>query len=400
MPGIKPNSNPIQLGRVLVEHGISQSELAARIVQPSGKPLHRVAINQLCNHDMWPITTPRAAIVAATEALLREYDVAEAVIATVWDLESAPTHHAMPQYRRRLKPVFTPFDDDSEVNEMLTPAAKSHFKLFRDPFHDDIQSFEDVYLAADQRYVREAMFTTAKHGGFVAVVGESGAGKSVLRRDLIERIQRESAPILTIQPKIIDKTRLTSGMIFEAIIDDLRPGESVRRSQEAKARQAEKMLRESSRAGNTHVLIIEEAHDLTIGTLKILKRFWELEDGFRRLLAIILIGQPELKVKFHAHNYEAREVINRCEVAELLPLDTHLEAYLTLKFKRVGAELANVFEPNAFDALRGRLVRQVGQRQVVSELYPLRVNNVVTRLMNLAAEIGAERVGADLVKEI
>ena len=46
--------------------------------------------------------------------------------------------------------------------------------------------------------------------------------------------------------------------------------------------------------------------------LKFLKRFWELEDGFKKLLSILLIGQPELKNKLdERQHYEAREVI-RC----------------------------------------------------------------------------------------
>ena len=155
------------------------------------------------------------------------------------------------------------------------------------------------------------------------------------------------------------------------------------------------LLRDSSRAGNTHVLMIEEAHDLGVKTLKSLKRFWELEDGFKRLLAIILIGQPELKLKLDERtNYEAREVIRRCEVAELVPLDRNLEGYLELKFKRVGKALAEVFEADAFDMIRRRLIeRRHG-------VYPLVVNNLVTKAMNTCAEIGAAKVGADVVKEI
>jgi type II secretory pathway predicted ATPase ExeA len=85
------------------------------------------------------------------------------------------------------------------------------------------------------------------------------------------------------------------------------------------------------------VLVIEEAHDLTTMMFKHLKRFWEMEKGFTKLLGIILIGQPELKAKLDARiNFEAREFINRCEVFELSPLGPDLEAYIEFKLKRVG----------------------------------------------------------------
>ena len=64
---------------------------------------------------------------------------------------------------------------ESEDNDMLlrkatlTQAAKQHFGLFKDPFNDEIREAADVFLTPDVRYVREAMFQTACHGGFVAV---------------------------------------------------------------------------------------------------------------------------------------------------------------------------------------------------------------------------------------
>ena len=61
-------------------------------------------------------------------------------------------------------------DKDNEMllrKATLNQAAKQHFSLFRDPFNDEIQSADDVYMTPDVRYVREAMFQTACHGGFV-----------------------------------------------------------------------------------------------------------------------------------------------------------------------------------------------------------------------------------------
>ncbi|MCG9036404.1 hypothetical protein LH436_15850, partial [Laribacter hongkongensis] len=88
--------------------------------------------------------------------------------------------------------------------QTLFPATRKHFGLFRDPFSDDaIQSHEDMYISPDIRYVREAMLQTAKHGGLLAVVAESGAGKTTLMRDLEDRILRETQPILLIKPYVL-----------------------------------------------------------------------------------------------------------------------------------------------------------------------------------------------------
>ncbi|HBU7864623.1 TPA: AAA family ATPase, partial [Escherichia coli] len=112
--------------------------------------------------------------------------------------------------------------------------------------------------------------------------------------------------------------------IAEAIISTIAPLESIKRSQDARFRQLHRVLKDSSQAGFSHVLVIEEAHSLPIPTLKHLKRFFELESGFKKLLSIVLIGQPELADKLSERNMEVREVVQRCEVVELLPLDNSL----------------------------------------------------------------------------
>lgn len=401
---------PLTLKGVLLRHGLGQQAWADAVVQSNGHPLSLSAATQIINWNTWPRQTPEHSIKQQTEAWLADQGVPAEDIKGIWSIDpddryrkQHPTGVHVAQGAANHDTDTDP-DESPENREMLSPESRKHFSLFRDPFQDDIQAADDVFLAADQRYIREAMYTTAKHGGFVAIVGESGAGKTVLRKDLIERIAREQQPIVLIQPRVIDKGRLNAGMIFEAIIDDLRPGEKMRRTQEGKARQAEKLLRDSSRAGNAHVLIIEEAHDLNIQTLKVLKRFWELEDGFKRLLAIILIGQPELSLMLDERaRPEAREVIRRCEVAVLAPLDRHLEDYLAKKFQRVGADVAKLIAPDAYEALRARRGPQMRPGGVVakpSQLYPLVVNNDITKALNHAALIGEDMVTGDVIRAL
>jgi len=296
-----------------------------------------------------------------------------------------------------------PIDEENQLpeNVMLTQRAKKHFRLFRDPFTDDMNSADDVFLSDGHRYVRETMFQAARDGRFMAVVGESGSGKSTLRRDLIARIEREGHDIVILQPQIIDKGRLTSGTLCEAIIEDM-GREKARRSLEAKARQVQELLIGSSRAGNRHVLIIEEAHDLTIDTMKQLKRFWELEDGFRHLLGIILVGQPELqKLLDERTAWAAREVIRRCEVATLEPIDQCLADYVALKFARADRPVDSIVAEDTYEAIRAKLTLPRGAaKPPLSMVYPLNVNNLVRRAMNLAAEMGEPRVTGEIVQGV
>lgn len=377
-------------------HGIDQQMVAdaAQVSQPT--------ISQIVNHGIWPKRRTAEVRESISQFLAaRGLDTAGA-FEEVQAADTACTNVSQQANKE---------GDDNMLlaKQVLHPATKKHFGLFRDPFADDaLQGSEDVFTTPDIRYVREALFQTARHGGFLAVVGESGAGKSTLRRDLIERINRENAPVIVIEPYIIamedndnkGKT-LKAASIAEAIINTLAPLEGVKRSQEARFRQLHRVLKDSSNAGYSHVLVIEEAHSLPLPTLKHLKRFFELENGFKKLLSIVLVGQPELAMKLSERNQEVREVVQRCEVVELLPLDTQLEAFLTFKFDRAGKSVKEVLDASATDAIRARLSSNIGGRKgVVSLLYPLAVSNLTIAAMNLAAQIGVPVVNADVIKGI
>jgi len=221
---------------------------------------------------------------------------------------------------------------------MLALKTFKKFGLTQDPFTGDVISAADVFLTADTRFAAEYLVQSAKAGGMVALVGESGSGKTTIRRYAVDRMAQEGQKIRVIAPRCVDKTRLTTSSICDAIVRDCST-EAPRRTLEGKARQVERILTNSSRSGYSHVLMIEEAHDLSIQTLKYLKRFWEMEDGYKKLLAIVLIGQPELKSKLdESKNWEARELIRRMEVLELDPLGSGADvaAYLDIKFGRLG----------------------------------------------------------------
>lgn len=403
---------PINLKGIMLAHGISQQAMADSIRQANGTPLSRPAVCLLINWGYYPKATPAEDIRDQVEKTLRARGISESEIAILWQPESDDRHRlAHPLHVHVGQPAPKPIgfkrhsehdlnDFDPLEVEMLSPNAKRHFRLFRDPFRDEMAGVDDVFLDADQRYVAEAMFQTARHGGFLAVIGESGSGKTTLRKLLLERIDGQSVRVVF--PRVLDKSRLSTSNICQAIINDLAPGQTVRASLEGQARQVERILKDSTTADNTHVLLIEEAHDLSISTLKFLKRFYELEDGFKKLLSIVIIGQPELRDKLDEQRHpEAREVIRRIEIAMLAPMASNLEAYLAHKFKRAGAELAQVFDPSAYDAIRARWIRtDPHSRTARTNLYPLHLNSIATKAMNRAADLGVPLVTGDLIKEI
>ena len=199
-------------------------------------------------------------------------------------------------------------------------------KMSLNPF-DEVASSDEFYVNEQLRYTRAQLLDACKRGGFVAVVGESGSGKTTLRRDLQERVQREDLPIQIIRPYVVGmepddvkgKT-LKASAILDAIMATIAPHEPLRSSSDARYRQLENRLKESHRAGTRHAVLIEEAHAMPKATLRHLKRFVELEDGFSRLLSVILLGQNELAEKLDPRDPSVREVVQRCEIITLPPL--------------------------------------------------------------------------------
>ena len=390
----------IKLKQVLAQYRVSQRKLAARLaVSPA-------VITNLVNHGQL-IKTDTEQFKTNLSAVLVELGISTALPEL---LTEVCTTEAMSAETSQHDKSNQTIEDETMLlaKQALFPTTKKHFSLFTNPFTDEVRSADEVFTSPDVRYVREALFQTAKFGGFMAVVGESGAGKSTLRRDLIDRINNENLPIIVIEPYIIamednDKKgkTLKAAHIAEAIISTLAPLERMKQSPEARFRQLHRVLKDSSRAGNQHVLIIEEAHSLPVPTLKHLKRFFELEDGFKKLLSIVLVGQPELKLKLSERNFEVREVVQRCEVVELAPLDSCLEQYVEWRLKALGRKSDDIFDRDALDTVRGRLILTNARNKAqTSLLYPLAVGNLLTSAMNLAAELGLPKVTADVVKGV
>jgi len=116
----------------------------------------------------------------------------------------------------------------------------------------------------------------------------------------------------------------------------------------------------------------------------------------------VLVGQPELgQLLDERRNPDIREVIRRIEQARLKPLNGNLEEYLALKFKRVGARPSDLFEADAYDAIRARLTRRrPGTNEVETQMYPLVVQNLIVKCMNQAVELGLDKISGELVGRV
>ena len=377
------------------ETELSQREAAARLgVSPA-------LVNQLLNRGTLP-KTGWAGLKKGLASLLEERGAQAALV-----------DYALGKLEKLAGDEDTPAGDTAESEEpmilkkqTLTMKARQAFNMVRNPFTPPREA-EDVYLSPETRHVRDTMFDVATNGGFLAVVGESGSGKSTLREELVDLINAENGKTIIVEPYVLTMAEKESNgkpmlarHITEAVMSAVAPGESIPSSPEKQSQKLHRLLRSAYAAGTHYCVIIEEAHDLNRHTLKSLKRFLELKEGRHPLLSIILIGQTELGEKLNPADPWMREVVQRCDVLNITPIEDVAD-FLRFRFARAGIDFGKIFTEDGVDAIKESLtVAQDRSGNGVYMGYPLMIANMTIAALNLAASAGEKQVTADVVKMV
>ncbi len=196
------------------------------------------------------------------------------------------------------------------------------FGLKREPFS----------IAPDPRYLfmsdrhREALahllYGVKGGGGFVLLTGEIGAGKTTVCRCFLEQIPPRCNVAYIFNPK------LTVDELLKSVCDEFRipchhDGPGVATVKEYVDALNEFLLKTHA-VGQNNVLIIDEAQNLSASVLEQLRLLTNLETNERKLLQIILIGQPELRALLARPELEqlAQRVIARFHLEALSAPET------------------------------------------------------------------------------
>jgi type II secretory pathway predicted ATPase ExeA len=277
--------------------------------------------------------------------------------------------------------------------QSLLEEARAGFRLFRNPFDPDAivaddgdSRLHDLYLPTPHRFAESRLLQALTGAGFLALYGEPGSGKSTLLART-RRAAAERRPLVVVNPANIERRKMGAMHIAAEIIRQL-SDERVPRIANMRDHVATEVLKQRYAQGQRIALVIDEAHELPTATIKDLKRYHELADGFVRLLAVILVGQSELARRFELErNHELREAIIRCQLVHLPPMRApgDVRRYMETRFRWVGAALLDVWETEAVDELERRLAEHDQQ-------IPVLIGNVATAAMNLTWARHAEGV--------
>jgi general secretion pathway protein A len=130
--------------------------------------------------------------------------------------------------------------------------------------------------------------------GFVQLTGEVGAGKTTLCRALLEQLDGHFSTALILNPM------LTGNELMKAIATEYGLDAKGKDRLETMAMISDFLLKQTL-AGKETVLIIDEAQNLTEELLEQVRLISNIETDDRKLLQIVLLGQPELRDRLNSH---------------------------------------------------------------------------------------------------
>lgn len=222
---------------------------------------------------------------------------------------------------------------------------KEFFGLRANPFNVNPDP-RYLYLT---RHTEEALacltYGIQSRKGFVLLTGEVGTGKTTLINKLLEWLRLQQVATAFIFNSRLDTSQFLDFMMADFAI----PCDSKSKSQVLQ--RLYNWLLDRYRAGETAVLIIDEAQNLSDEVLEEIRMLTNLETFTEKLLQIVLVGQPELEQRLKQP--QLRQLRQRLTLrAKTHPFNLEeTKLYINQRLRIAGSNGDLVFEPEAVEAL-------------------------------------------------
>lgn len=287
------------------------------------------------------------------------------------------------QKERRKKKMITKVILEDEVIE--------YFGLKTNPFPHELKSVEDIISLKDLELAEKKIMLTINRGGFCGVTGTTGCGKTTLLKKIEDALSARK-DIVFCKPRTVEKQYLGASGLCDALLEDLHWPWSKGHRLEMRARYVGQALEHNYRSGKKVILLIDEAHLLTDDALLALKRFYEFEIGFKKLLAIVLVGQEKLSERLHG--VKLAEIGQRIDLFEIHALNGQFARYLKEKLRLAGMNGRDIFDASAMKAIYERM------REAGGFYTPQSLQNLAGAAMVAAHDLGEKTVTAKIIRGI
>ena len=252
---------------------------------------------------------------------------------------------------------------------------RTHFGLREMPFGiTPDTSF--AYACKSHQEALNTLLVAVKNGeGFLKITGEVGTGKTLLCRRFLAAIDQNHVSAYIPNPYLEPRT-----LLF-ALAAELRLALPQDADQHHLLKELSRGLLNFARQGKTVVLCLDEAQAMPIETLEALRLLTNLETEKRKLLQVILFGQPELDQKLEGES--VRQLKQRITFQYRLTAlrRDEVDQYLAHRLRVAGFHGDRLFNP-----LAAHLVHRW------SGGVPRLINIIAHKAMLLAFGEGAQRV--------
>jgi general secretion pathway protein A len=191
------------------------------------------------------------------------------------------------------------------------------------------------YLFLSQRH-QEAMQNLqaglGEGGGFAMLTGEVGTGKTTVAKAMLSSLDNQTQAGLILNPTFSNTD------LLEAICDEFEVEYPEQASLKQLSQAIHHFLLDSHAEGIQTLLVIDEAQHLAADVLEQLRLLTNLETDSRKLLKVLLVGQPELQQ--HLQTTQLRQLAQRITGRyHLLPLNTEETGkYIAFRLETAGGE--------------------------------------------------------------
>lgn len=206
-----------------------------------------------------------------------------------------------------------------------------HFYGFREaPFNITPDPRFLFFSDRHREAFNHVLFGIEERKGFIQLTGEVGAGKTTVCRAILEHLGPRYKTALILNPAMSTGSQLLRAVLVEL---GLQPRKADRVTY---LEMLNHFLLEQVTEGNDVVLIIDEAQDLGYELLEEVRLLSNLETDQRKLLQIVLIGQPELREMLDERRLRQlrQRITVRYHLAPLTRLET--EQYIRHRLQVAG----------------------------------------------------------------
>jgi general secretion pathway protein A len=224
---------------------------------------------------------------------------------------------------------------------------KNFFGLRENPFNVNPDPRYLFLTPGAQEALSGLTYGIRMRKGFILLTGEVGTGKTTLINHLLDWLHKERMPTA-----FIFNSHLGVSQLFDFVLADFGIPVDSRTKSNVLMRLNEWLL-ERYRAGQTPVLIVDEAQNLPLYVLEEIRLLLNLETPSEKLLQIVLAGQPELEEKLKRPELRQlrQRITLRCKTMPLDLAETH--GYVHERLRIAGAAGEPIFAPEAIHAIHG-----------------------------------------------